>query len=136
LVDTGTKEYAMVKDMLGDGETVELETVEHRLGGARFFDPAHVFATNRGIMIIRSGAFGLHRNYKIIRYESITEVKLDRGPMFCKVHFSLQGEQENDTDKQKWLVGIKYKDALDLIHLVNRMEQKPVQEIGSGSQPQ
>ena len=124
----------MVKDLLGDDETVQLEVIEHRLGGAKFLDPAHAFATSRQIIVVRRGLFGLHRDYKIIRYESITEVKLERGPMFARIHFSLQGEQEvEDNGRAKWLVGLKYSDALELVHLVSRMEQKPVQEAKAGT---
>jgi hypothetical protein len=129
LVDTGSSEYAMVKDLLGQGETVELETVEHRLGGAKFLDPAHVFATNYGIIIVKRNILGFHSDYKIIRYESITDVKVARGPLFCRIHFNLLGEQADPEGTMKWLVGIPYKDALDLIHLVSKMEQKPVHEV-------
>jgi hypothetical protein len=124
----------MVKDLMGSDEKVELEVVEHRLGGARFFDPAHAFATTNQIIIVRRGPLGIHRDYKIIRYESITQVKIERGPIFCKLHFNLLGEQESDDlNEMKWLVGLKYKDALALIHIVNSMEEKPVQEVKGGS---
>ena len=129
MVDTKTGQYAMAKDVLSDDETIELEVVEHRLGGARFFEPAHAFATNHKIIIVRKGIFGFHKDYKIIRYESITEVKLERGPMFARVHFSLQGEQEaNEGGGMKWLIGLRYSDALALLHIVNQMEEKPVPE--------
>ena len=135
MADAVTKEYSIMKDMLGSGETVELEVVEHRLGGARLFEPAHVFATNYSVIVVRRNLFGFHSDYKIIKYESITDVKLERGLMFCRIHFSLLGEQEDDESAQKWLVGLKYKDALQLIHIVDRMEQRPVKEINVGSEP-
>ncbi len=131
MADAVAKDYPMVKDLLGEGETVELEIVEHRLGGAKMLSPAHIFGTNYGIIVIRKSAMGLHTDYKIMKYGSITDVKLERGPMFCRIHFSMEGEQEDLADPQKWLVGIKYADALDLIHLVNRMEQKPVHEVAA-----
>lgn len=128
MVDTGTEHYAMVRDMLSSDETVELEVVEHRLGGAKLFDPAHAFATNHQIIIVRRSPFGFRKDYKIIRYESITEVKLERGIMFARVHFSLQGEQEAEPNGgMKWLVGLKPSDALNLLHFVNKMEENPVQ---------
>jgi len=133
LVDMNTGEYAMVKELLGQDETVQLETIEHRLGGASLFHPAHVFATNYGIIIVRRNILGFHSDYKIIRYDSITDVKIDRGPLFCRIHFSLLGEQEDSESDMKWIVGLPYKDALDLVHLVNKMEQKPVQEVPAPS---
>lgn len=136
MVDTGTGQYAMVKDMLTEGETVQLEVTEHRLGGARFLEPAHAFATSRQIIIVRMGVFGLHKDYKIIRYESITEVKLERGLMFARVHFSLQGEQEAEPNGgMKWLVGLKYSDALSLLHLVNNMEENPPSKPQPAARP-
>jgi hypothetical protein len=116
----------MVRDLLGDGEAVQFEVSEHRLGGARLLEPAHVFATNFSIIIVRIGLFGLSKDYKMIKYESIKEVKLDRGPLFCRVHFSLQGELEDNPSAQKWLVGMRYNDALELIRVVED-KQRPAQ---------
>jgi len=129
LVDTNTKEYAMLKAILGEDETVDLEIIEHRLGGARLLEPAHAFATNQGIIIIRKGVLGFHRDFKIIRYDAITEVRLERGPLFCKMHFSLQGEQSESEDSQKWLVGLRYNDAIELTQFVNKIIEMPVKEI-------
>ena len=129
MAGTSTREYAMLKELVGEDETVQLEIVEHRLGGARLLEPAHVFATSKGIIIIRGGVFGFHRSYKIIRYDSITEIRLARGPVFCRIHFSLQGEHEEREESQKWLVGLKYENASELIRIVNKAGKKPVQEV-------
>ena len=129
MVNTNTREYAMLKDLMGEVRTILLEIVEHRLGGARLLEPAHIFATEKGIIIIRGGVFGFHRSYKIIEYDHITEIRLARGPIFCRIHFSLQGQQEEKEDSQKWLVGIRYKGAAELIKIVNKAGNKPVQEV-------
>jgi hypothetical protein len=119
------REHQILTTLLTNNEKVGIEVVEHRLGGARFFEPAHAFATDYRVIVIRGGIFRFQEDFKIIDYQNITEIKVTRDFLFgfSKVHFSLQGESEEDS--LKWLVGIKYSDAVNLVKFVNEMKQKP-----------
>lgn len=102
-----------------------LEVVEHRIGGWRIFEPAHAYATNKRIIIVRRHLLGIHRSLKTIGYEHITEVIVEKGIIFCKVHFSLIGESVETAEGIKWISGLSYKDALDLVRFVNKTKEKP-----------
>jgi hypothetical protein len=119
------REREVLATLIGANEKVEIEAIEHRLGGARFFEPAHAFATSYRMIIIRGGIFKFQQGFKIISYQNITEIKVERDFLFgfSKVHFSLQGETLEDS--KKWLVGIKYAEAVNLVRFVNEMKQKP-----------
>ncbi len=118
----------MVSDLLSAGEVVGIEIREHRLGGGRLLAPAHAFATDQRIIIIRSDVFGISKSIKMLRYEHITEVKIERGMTFCRLHFSLIGEQQESQENVKWITGIHYKDALMLMQFINKIHAKPIEE--------
>ena len=126
-MDGKGKEHELLNSVLEDDEKVGIEITERRLGGARLLEPAHVFATNKRIIIIRRGIFGFHQDFKIINYSSITSVSLENGIMFSRMHFTLQGEGDDTSDK-KWIVGLHYQDALNLMKFVNKLEEKPLAE--------
>ena len=84
------------------------------------FEPANVFATDRRIIIIRGGILRVHQDFKIISYGNITEIVLEHGFVFSKLHFTLQGEP-SDPEEKKWLVGLRYEEALDLVRFVNKI---------------
>jgi hypothetical protein len=118
--------YEILKSLLENDETVSYHLAERRLGGARIFEPAHVFTTNKKIIIIRGGILHIHQDFKIINYGNITEIVLENGILFSRLHFTLQGES-TDPNEKKWLVGLKYKEALELVRFVNTMIEKPAQ---------
>lgn len=119
-----THEYHMLYELLGSDEKPYMEVVERRLGGAKWFGTAHAYATNKRIIIIRRYTFGLHNSLKIIKYGDVAEIKLERGIIYSKLHFALQGEQQEDA--RKWIVGLKYNEALEIIKFINRIDAKPV----------
>ncbi len=121
------REQEILQSLLTQGESVGVHIVERRLGGARILEPAHAFATNKRIIIIRRGIFSFHQDFKIINYSNITEIILEHGIRYSKLHFTLQGEASNTAEK-KWLVGLEYREALELVKYVNSMEEKPVQD--------
>jgi len=123
-VNEKTREYGVLRDLLGSDERVGVEVAERRLGGARPLGPAHAYATNKRIIIIRNYRLWIHKTIKILKYDNITETRLERGALFCKLHFSLIGEQAEREENLKWLVGLRYKDALGLIEYVHMMEKK------------
>jgi hypothetical protein len=124
LVRENTKEYAILKELLEGNEKASVEVVERRLGGAKLFGVAHAYATNGRIIIVRRYIFGLRRSLKIINFSDITEVNIDRGILFCKVHFALVGEYPKNESERKWLLGLKYGEALEIVKFVNRMGAK------------
>lgn len=115
--------YEIFESLLESGETVKYHLVERRLGGARMLEPSNVFATDRRIIIIRGGILRVHQDFKIIGYDNITEIILENGIFFSRLHFTLQGESADPSNK-KWLVGLNYKEALELVKFVNAMISK------------
>ncbi len=124
MVREKTREYAILKDLLGADEKVVLEVVEHRLGGGRWIGPVHAYATNKRIIMIRRHIVGIHKTVKMIRYDHITEVRVERGIIFGRIHFSLIGEHEEREGNLKWLVGLTYKDSVALVNLANKMQEE------------
>jgi hypothetical protein len=124
LIAENTKEYLILRDLLEDNEKPEIELVERRLGGARWFGVAHVYATTFRIIVIRRYIFDLRRSLKIIKYADITETNVERGMVYCKVHFALQGHQEEYDNRVKWIVGLKYDEVVALTKFVNKDSRK------------
>lgn len=124
-VRQGTKEYDVMKELLEGEESPGVEMVERRLGGAKWFGIAHAYATNHRIIIVRIYPLGLRTSIKIIKYKDIIEVKVERGVYYCKIHFALQGEGQENDDSKKWFLGLKYGEAVELIKFINRMGVKP-----------
>ena len=123
MVKENTKEYQILKELLDENEKAGVEVIERRLGGAKWFGVAHAYATNYRIIVIRRYIFGIRKSLKIIKYVDIAEVNVERGIMFCKVHFALVGEHE---EPRKWMVGLKYQEALELMKFINKMSVKPI----------
>ena len=114
--DTG--EYAILKDLLVNGETVGLEVVERRLGGARILWPVHAYATSKRVVFIRKHLMGAH-TVKMVQYEDITEVMINRSLLFSKIHLAVIGEKSES--KNAWMIGIGHEDAIAFIRYVNGM---------------
>lgn len=131
-----SREQGTIRELLADGESVGIEIRESRLGGGRLLAPAHVFATEHRIIIVRRDALGIRNSIKIIRYEHITEIKIERGMSFCRLHFSLIGEQAESAEDMKWVSGLYYHDALKLIQFINRRHFKPVAENEHAQKPE
>lgn len=129
MVRTNTREYKILRELLSPSEVPSVEIVERRLGGAKLFGTAHAYATNKRIIIIRRYIFGVHKSLKIIKYSDITEIKIERGLVFCRLHFTLHGEQPDSEDSHKWFMGVKYKEALEIIQHINKIEEKPIAEV-------
>jgi hypothetical protein len=125
-VQENTKQYQILKELLEENEKVGVEVVERRLGGAKWFGVAHAYATNGRIIIVRRYVFGLRKSLKIIKFPDITEVNIDRGILFCRVHFALVGEHPESEADRKWLLGLKYKEALEIVRFVDKMGAKPI----------
>ncbi len=123
-VRQGTKEYTVMKELLEGSETPGVEMVERRRGGAKWLGIAHAYATNQRIIIVRVYPLGLRTSIKIIRYRDITEVKVERGLFYCKIHFALQGEGQEGDSSKKWFLGLRYPEAVELIKFINRMGAK------------
>ena len=126
MIRRSTREYLILKELLEPSEVVGVELVERRLGGAKWLGTAHAYATDHRIIIIRRYVLGLHKSLKIIKYADITEVKVERGLLYCRIHFALVGETEEYGQSKKWFLGIKYKEALEIIRYIDRMQAKPV----------
>ena len=122
-----TKEYQILKELLAKNEQVGVEIREHKLGGGRLFEPAHVYATNQRLIIIRRYLLGISQSMKIIKYNHITEVRVERGMRYCRIHFSLIGEQQEKSENLKWVNGLKYGEALKLIQYINKIQELPVE---------
>jgi hypothetical protein len=122
----GRAEGRILRELLANGEKVGIEIHERKLGGGRMLEPAYVYATNHRLIIIRRYVLGFHNSIKIIKYNHITEIKMERGMAYCKIHFSLIGEQAERSEQLKWVDGLKSDDALRLIEYINRIQETPV----------
>ncbi len=129
MVNTNTREYKVLQTVLAPDEKVGVEIFEHKLGGAQFLSPAHVYATDRRIIIIRDSAVKNYRKIKIINYNRITEVKLDRGFHYCKLHFGIQGEEVEKDESKTWVYGINYEEGMNFIRYINQFDVKPSVDI-------
>ena len=125
MVREDTKEFQILKELL-DNERVNIEVVERRLGGAKLFGTAHAYALERRIIIIRRYVLGFRKSIKILKYSDITEVNMERGLIYCKVHFALQGEHPESEESRKWLLGLTYDEGLELVRFVSKMGVRPV----------
>lgn len=119
-----TKEYGDLKELLEDNEKPSFEVVERRLGGGKWFGVAHAYATNYRIIVIRIYVLGLRKSLKIIKYSDIQQVEMERGVIYCKIHFALQGEMEGSEGDRKWIMGLKYSEALEIVKFINRMTKR------------
>ena len=124
-----TNEAAVLKGLLEADEHVNIEIVEHRLGGARWLWPVHAYATNNRIIMIRRHLIRSH-TIRILKYVHITEIVVEGGIFFSKIHLSLVGEQPDSKEHQKWMVGITSKDAAAFIKSINSVQEKPVSGAG------
>jgi hypothetical protein len=129
MIDTNTHEYRLLEEMLAPDEKVIMEVVERRIGGAPFFGVAHTYITNDRILIIRRYFMNVHHSIKVIKYSEISDLQIECGLVFCKIHFAIKGEPttENDEGGHKWLRGLWYKEAIRLINHVNKVDvKKPI----------
>ena len=122
----GRGESKILRELLLKDEKVGMTIHERKLGGGRFFEPAYVFATNHRLIIIRRYLLGIHNSIKIIKYNHITEIKVERGIWYCKLHFSLIGEQAETAEQLKWVDGLTSGDALALVEYINKIQETPV----------
>ncbi|MDE1865153.1 MAG: PH domain-containing protein [Candidatus Micrarchaeota archaeon] len=116
-----TKEYKMLMELLEGNEKPGMEVAETRLGGGKWFGVAHAYATNSRIIIIRIYTLGVRTSLKMINYKDITEVKVERGLRYCRIHFALQGEAHETDENAKWFNGLRYNEAVELLKFMNRM---------------
>jgi hypothetical protein len=121
MVREDTRQYAMLKELLENDEKPRMELVERRLGGGKWFGVAHAYATNNRIIIIRIYTLGFRTSLKILNYKDITEVKVERGIFYCKIHFALQGEAHESDENAKWFNGVEYHEAIKLLKFMNQM---------------
>jgi hypothetical protein len=127
-----TKEYKVIAGLLEDGEEIGMELVERFFGGAELMRKAHLYATNKRILIVKRSLLGFHNSIKIIKYHEIKDVQLERGTRYCKVHFALTGESTYGNDEQKkWICGLTYEESAALLKYMDKTQEKPVQSVQS-----
>ena len=128
-IKENTKEYQILKEFLAGDEKPSIEIIEHRLGGGWMLAPAHVYATRDRIVIIRAHMVGIYRKVKVIKYDKVSEIRLDRGMHFYKLHFGIIGEAQETDDKRAWIYGLTHQDAMELVHFLNNMNVKvPIEQ--------
>jgi hypothetical protein len=107
--------------------------VERRLGGARFLWPVHGYATNKRVVFIRKKFMGAH-TVKMLQYEDITEVMIDKRIFFTRIHLTVVGEKQDSGNQKAWLQGIKNNDAIEFVRYVNSMMDSLTPRKGTGQQ--
>jgi hypothetical protein len=117
----------ILDNVLTESEAVRAHMAEHRLGGANLVAPLHAFATDERMIIVRGGFAPPIQGFKIINYRNITKITLERGWLYCRIHFSLEGENSGK-DEKEWLVGLDYKEAVEFVRFVNSKIGKHARE--------
>ena len=96
-----------VKDILNPGEKVEVAIREHRLFSPKPFAVATLYCTNERIIIMRRHILGLSMTYKILHYNNISHITVERGVKFSKMHLGVSGEApEAGEDWKRWVWGL------------------------------
>lgn len=121
MIRTNTEEYKLLSNLLAEGESVGVEVKERKYGFGYLSGEAHVYATSSRLIIVKRQPVSFHNAIKIIRYEDIADVQLERGPLFASVHFDLLGEQTLESrGGVKWIDGLLYAEAVQLVNYVNK----------------
>ncbi len=129
-VNMNTREYQILQDFLPQNEKPEVEIVEHALGGGRILAPAHIYATQSEIIIIRAHRIGLYRKVKVIKYNTMTGIILNRGIRFYRLHFGVIGEENAHEDenvpgnRKVWVYGLAHKEVMVLVHFLSGINGK------------
>lgn len=126
VINKNTREYQLLNSMLTPGEEVNIEVTERRLGGANFLGVAHAYLTSSRIIIIRRYVFSVHKSIKVIKYAEVSDLQIECGLLFCKIHFAVKGEPTTESEESghKWLMGLRNSEAIRLINHMNQIEVK------------
>jgi hypothetical protein len=121
------EDAAAVKDILVDGENVELTATQRRIGpGGSITTPTTVVCTNKRIIILNRATLGIRKDYESIYYRQITSVRLENGIINGSVFIRVQGY-----DRDKGLLkngreegeidGLRKEEAQEMADFINRM---------------
>jgi hypothetical protein len=117
--DAALKQIAGAKKILTEGEDVEVVLVQRRFvpGGALIY-PKIVIATNKRVIIETREMFGLRREFSVIAYRAIVNVRLEKGIISSTVLIKSEFYGESEEGYYK-IEGITYNDAVKLVEFID-----------------
>jgi hypothetical protein len=125
-----------IANLLWPDESAELTVKQKRIGpGAAPLNPTSVVCTNKRMVVINRSAFGLRKDYEMITYENIVNVRLERGIFSSSVILRLAGGQTGrgflqEKKEEGEIDGLRFRDAKLLADFINRMVV--IKENGAG----
>ena len=120
------KEVLGVASLLWPDETAEFTVKQKRIGpGGAPFNPTSVVCTDKRIIIINRSTFGMRKDYEMIMYSHVVNVRLERGLFSASVILRIAGgstgrgflgvgKEEGEAD------GLRFRDAQLLADFINK----------------
>lgn len=134
------KEIVGIANLLWPDETAEITVRQKRIGpGASLFNPTSVVCTDKRLILINRSIFGIRKDYEMINYNNIVNVRLERGIFSSSVILRIAGGSTGrgflETGKEEGEVdGLRFRDAKLLADSINKkvIRKENVQEEGGG----
>ena len=114
-----------VKRILAEGEEIALVVVQRRIGpGGALIFPKIVVATNERVIIGSRKMWGIHRDFEVIAYRAIRDVKLEHGLVSSTViiasEFYGRSLSEQMPEEYGKIFGLRYNDAIRLVEFLDK----------------
>ncbi|MEM3827237.1 MAG: PH domain-containing protein [Candidatus Micrarchaeaceae archaeon] len=135
------EEAKLVKDILVEGERVELTATQRRVGpGGSITTPTTVVCTDKRVIILNRATLGVRKDYESIYYKQITSVRLENGIINGSVFIRVQGYDRDkgllkNGKEEGEIDGLKKEEAKEMADFINKMLVKLNSE-GENSVPQ
>ena len=126
---------ARIRDILNPDERVEAAITEHRLASPKPFATATIYCTNERIIIVRRHFLGMGRSYKILHYNSISHITVERGMRYSKIHLGISGEApESGEEWKRWVWGLDQREVNQIAGFMDTKKKgiKIEEETGPG----
>ncbi len=121
------KDVALVKDLLLPGETVDITVRQRKYApGGSLITPTSLIGTSERIIIINRETLGIRKDYEVIAYDKIKELRMEHGVISSTIFVRVEGYDADKgllagTGKQEGsITGLKNKEAKELMDYLNK----------------
>lgn len=118
-----------VKMILTDGEEIELVVMQRRIGpGGALIFPKIIVATGNRIIIGSRKMMGIHKDFDVITYRAIRNVKLEHGLVSSTVIIASEffgRPSEHIAEEFGKIFGLRYNDAIRLVEFIDKKISDP-----------